>query len=174
MTRPRTARELRSRAVRLLRRYDIDAPPIPVEELATNMGVTVKILPYEGELSGMIYRKDEKVFIGVNSLHHPNRQRFTIAHEIGHFLLHEGKEFHVDKSFRINLRDNNSSLAVDSEEIEANRFAAELLMPFNMLQKDLLNKTIDMEDEHQIKNLAKIYIVSVQAMTHRITNIFYL
>jgi len=106
----------------------------------------------------------------VNSLHHPNRQRFTIAHECGHLWLHND-EVHIDRSFRIKKRDAVSSLAIDPDEIEANRFAAELLMPYTMLKNDLLDYDIDVENEQDIHELAKRYEVSIQAMTHRITNI---
>lgn len=118
----------------------------------------------------MLVRGHGQTVIGVNSLHHPNRQRFTIAHELGHLLLHKD-EVHIDRSFRVNRRDEVSSLAVDPDEIEANRFAAELLMPYNLVMADLLECEIDLEDEDEIRRLAKKYEVSLQAMTHRIINL---
>jgi Zn-dependent peptidase ImmA (M78 family) len=62
-------------------------------------------------------------------------------------------------------------MAVDPKEIEANRFAAELLMPYNMVLADLKKRPIDVENEEAIRELAQKYQVSVQAMTHRITNL---
>jgi Zn-dependent peptidase ImmA (M78 family) len=62
-------------------------------------------------------------------------------------------------------------MAVDPDEIEANRFAAELLMPYSMLQADLAEHAIDPEDEAEFERLAKRYRVSVQAMTHRIAHV---
>jgi Zn-dependent peptidase ImmA (M78 family) len=106
----------------------------------------------------------------VNSSHHSNRQRFTVAHELGHLRYHEG-EIHVDRKLQINRRDAISSLAIDPDEIEANRFAAELLMPFRLISVDLMTRELDVEDDDQIRELAKKYQVSAQAMTHRITNI---
>ena len=44
-------------------------------------------------------------------------------------------------------------------------------MPYEMLKKDLLEYDIDVENEEDIQELSKRYQVSVQAMTHRITNI---
>ena len=119
----------------------------------------------------MLIRSDDKTVIGVNSLHHTNRQRFTIAHECGHLLLHKGKDVHIDRSFRINRRDEVSSQAIDHKEIEANRFAAELLMPYDMIMSDLVEYDIDIEDEEELRGLADKYQVSVQALTHRITNL---
>ena len=158
------------KANQLLKAHRIKQPPVPVEKIAEAMGVRVRFSPVEGELAGMLVRGEDQAIIGINSLHHPNRQRFTIAHELGHFLLHEG-EIHIDHKFGINRRDTVSSLAVDPEEIEANRFAAELLMPYEMIMTDLKKRYIDVENEDDIKLLAKKYQVSVQAMTFRIMNL---
>ena len=60
----------------------------------------------------MLVRSDDnEAVIGVNSAHHINRQRFTIAHELGHFCLHKGKDVHIDRSFRVNRRDKRSAQA---------------------------------------------------------------
>jgi Zn-dependent peptidase ImmA (M78 family) len=167
----RPASEFREQANRILKHHRVTEPPVPVEKIAQALGISVRYSPFEGELAGMLVRAEEgRTIIGVNSMHHINRQRFTIAHECGHFLLHEG-EVHIDRTFRVNRRDTTSSMATDPEEIEANRFAAELLMPYAMLVKDLKNRYIDMEHEETLQELAERYKVSVQAMTHRITNI---
>lgn len=170
MRNARTSESIRKEVTLLLRKNKIKKPPVPVDEIAESMGASVRYSPYEGELAGMLVRTKGNVVIGVNSLHHPNRQRFTIAHECGHLLLHKG-EVHVDQTFRINKRDEVSSLAIDPEEIEANRFAAELLMPFDMIMADLNDRLIDVENEQDLKGLAQRYEVSLQAMTHRITNL---
>lgn len=167
--RARSSAKIRETAERVLNDCGVKRAPVPVEKIAAFLGAKVKYSPFEGELAGVLARGEDRVVIGVNSSHHSNRQRFTIAHECGHLLLHEGETF-VDKSFRINLRDDVSSLAVDSHEIEANRFAAELLMPYQLLLEDL-GAEIDLENEDTIKTLAKKYGVSLQAMTHRITNL---
>ena len=169
MRRARTAQLLRPIAVRLLKEQNITHPPVPVDRLAEALGAQVRYLPCEAELSGMLFRDGENVIIGVNSRHHVHRQRFTIAHECGHLLLHKGKDVYIDRSFRINLRADLSSEAVDPDEIEANRFAAELLMPHRMLLEDLVGRQVDIENEDGIKELASRYRVSAQAMTHRLT-----
>ena len=170
MRRPRTHETIREEATRLLRENKIKKPPVPIEAIAHALGVRVRYSPFEGELAGMLVRGDSQTIIGVNSLHHINRQRFTIAHECGHLLFHKG-DVHIDRSFRINRRDSVSSQAINSDEIDANRFAAELLMPYRMVMNDLLEYNIDVEDEEEIRKLAQKYQVSVQAMTHRITNL---
>jgi Zn-dependent peptidase ImmA (M78 family) len=170
MRKSRSVEVIRREAADILKKYRIKKPPIPVEKIAETLGARVRYSPYDGELAGMLVRGNGQTVIGVNSLHHMNRQRFTIAHECGHLLFHKG-EVHIDRAFRVNRRDEVSSLAVDPDEIEANRFAAELLMPFDMITADLLERGIDAENEQELKELARKYQVSVQAITHRITNI---
>ena len=171
MRKVRTAEVIRKETAQILLKNRIKEPPVPVDRIAESLGAHVRYSPFEGELAGMLVRAKGQVIIGVNSLHHTNRQRFTIAHECGHFLLHKGEEIHIDRTFRINKRNEVSSLAVDPDEIEANRFAAELLMPFDMIMADLRERDIDAENEQDIKQLAQRYQVSLQAMTHRITNL---
>ena len=124
--RARTSGDLRPIAEKLLRNGDISGPPVRVDAIAESLGATVRYAPFQGELAGMLVRDEARrqAVIGVNSLHHVNRQRFTIGHECGHLRLHEGKSVYIDRAFRINRRDGVSSQATDVEEIEANRFAA--------------------------------------------------
>jgi Zn-dependent peptidase ImmA (M78 family) len=164
---------IRSAAARLLSENGVKKPPVPVEDLAPALGAEIRYSPFEGDVSGMLFRHDGQAIIGVNSLHHPNRQRFTIAHEIAHLVLHKGMEVHVDRTYRINLRDDISSQAVDREEIDANSFAAELLMPEPWLIEDLKGQDIDCEgeDDDDLRGLARKYGVSLKALTLRLTNL---
>lgn len=150
-------------------------PPINVAELARRLGVLVQLKQAEEELSGFLLRDIDghKALIGVNSEHHPNRQRFTIAHELGHLLLHEGEPIHVDRGLKINLRNEAASQGILLEEKEANLFAAELLMPSHFIRKDLQEKTaLDLEQD--IQTLADSYQVSTQAMMYRLAYLKYL
>ena len=115
------------------------------------------------------------MLIGVNARHGENRQNFTIGHEIGHFLLHEGDEVHVDREFRIKLRSGASSAGTDMEERESNLFAAELLMPARFLERDLEKiDGLDLDNETVVARLAEKYGVSTQAMTFRLANLGYI
>jgi Zn-dependent peptidase ImmA (M78 family) len=160
------------KAQQLLEKAGITKPPVRVESLAKRVGARIRHEPFSGEgLSGMAYRQpDGKLFIGVNALHPRNRRRFTIAHEIAHLVLHQQEDLHIDEAFTIQLRSDRSSLAVDEKEIEANQFAAELLMPAAWLLEDLQDRQIDLEsDDQAIAELATRYQVSVQAMTIRLS-----
>jgi Zn-dependent peptidase ImmA (M78 family) len=166
---------IRERAVELLDRYDVKKAPVDVEKIVERMGIEVVREPAEDSLSGFILRdpKRPKVLLGVNENHHPNRQRFTIAHECGHFLLHQGEKLHVDKEssgYQIKLRDAESSTGKKIDEMEANLFAAELLMPVRFLDLDLAkNAPMSLSDDAMIKKLAEKYKVSAQALTLRLT-----
>lgn len=157
-----------------LKKSKINQPPIVVEKIAKRLNLRVTFEPFDGDMSGCIVRSKDGATIGVNSLHPENRQRFTIAHEIGHFLLHKGEEVIVDRNFRVNLRDNEASRAENPEEIEANYFAAALLMPEDMLHADLKGEKLDIEDDEPIQNLANRYKVSRQALTYRLVSLGYL
>ena len=169
----RSIATLRPIAKKLLEAVGVTEPPVPVAAIAESLGATVRYAPYKGELAGMLIRDDAErgIVIGVNSLHHSNRQRFTIAHECGHLRLHKGRKSYVDRSFRINRRDEVSSQATDAEEIEANRFAAELLMPYDLIKEDLMKYRPDIEDEDELRELADRYRVSLQALTLRIRSV---
>lgn len=153
----------------LLEKFRVRRAPVPVEKIAKGLGIEVKALPGDDEISGAIIRTKERVIIAVNPAHHSNRQRFTIAHELGHFYLHEGLERHVDQNFRIAWRNADSSKAINWTEIQANRFAAELLMPTHFLEADL-NKLQTVE-KRTVALLADQYKVSPDAMKIRLSQL---
>lgn len=162
-------RAIRENVEALLRQHRIKKAPVPVEKIAERLGLDVRYAPFDGELSGALVRNDGECYIGVNSLHSPNRRRFTIAHELGHYLLHEGVKQHLDNDFRVNWRDDKSSKAVNPEEMEANRFAAELLMPAEFLVRDI-ERIENFDSESAINLLARRYRVSREAMKIRLGN----
>ena len=168
-------RAISNRVQSLLRDNKVVAPPVPVERIARVLGATLRYSPLDEELSGMVYVNEDTSIIGVNALHHPNRQRFTIAHECGHLILHKAqitKEVHVDKEFPMLMRDSVSAAGISEMEIEANFFAAELLMPEALLAKALGNEPFDIDDEGAVSALARNFKVSPSAMRFRLGNLF--
>ena len=159
--------KITEKVVEVLHQFKVLRPPVPVDRIAKQLGILLAPLPGHDEISGAIVRKDGHVVIAVNPAHHHHRQRFTIAHELGHYFLHEGLEQHVDENFRVAWRNADSSKAVNWVEIEANRFAAELLMPTGFLKSDLDNlQTID---KRTVALLTTKYIVSGDAMKIRLS-----
>jgi Zn-dependent peptidase ImmA (M78 family) len=156
----------------VLQQHRITHPPVPIELIARSLGAELRYHPYDGELSGMLFQDGSRTVIGVNSLHHPNRQRFTIAHECGHMFLHRSQEMFIDRgSIRFN-RDAKSAEGSDVHEMDANQFAAEILMPRKFLERDVAEMSTDIEDEAAIIELAKKYRVSQQALLWRINRLF--
>lgn len=166
------------RAARLLERFDISSIedlPVPIEKIAKSLGAKLRFSPMDDELSGFVYIKDGVPIIGVNSLHHPNRQRFTLAHEVAHLQLHRDyitSEVHVDKAFSETILKRNGASASGTErlEIEANQFAAALLMPSFILEELLDDSPIDIEDEDSLGDWAHQFSVSKAALQYRIRN----
>jgi Zn-dependent peptidase ImmA (M78 family) len=161
------AREARA----LVEKLGVKAPPVPVEKLAKALGVRVEFNPFDDELSGMAFLRDGKPVIGVNANHHPNRQRFTIAHELGHVLLHRNRleaAVLVDKSRNFIARDTVSAEGTDPVEIQANAFAAELLMPKKFVRQVLSESARDLQDDDYLISLAKRFRVSLAAFQYRL------
>lgn len=159
----------------VLRSAGITAPPVPVEQIARDLGVEVTFRPLEGDISGILRREPSRVVVGVNSLESPARQRFTIAHELGHLRLHPGYEVIVDKLVRVNLRVTpGGPSATIIEEREANYFAAELLMPEQLVTKsakELVGQQTIMSRDWLVDELATQFDVSRQAMLYRLVNL---
>lgn len=176
-------KHIRSLVESLLREQSIHSAPVDVEKLASASGIVVRYEPAEDSLCGFLLRDpiQQKVIIGVNKNHPENRQRFTIGHELGHFLLHESGKFHVDYKFRLKISEDETQREVSTEEKEANLFAAELLMPAKFIKRDLdkinspdLFEALDIFEDEKLQNLAKHYQVSVQALTFRLAYLNYI
>jgi Zn-dependent peptidase ImmA (M78 family) len=153
----------------LLEEHQITAPAVPVEKIAKKAGVELKYGDL-GEVSGLLVRAEGKATIGVNECHPPVRRRFTIAHELGHFLLHEGISAHCDRDYKVNYRSQESSQATNVEEIEANFFAASLLMPRWFLDND--NAIDFLDNDAGVARLAEKYRVSRHALSLRLVNLY--
>jgi Zn-dependent peptidase ImmA (M78 family) len=173
-------KQIRETVQKILTTHNITTAPVDVDKIARTLGIAITRDEVDNDISGFLFRDrgPKKTIIGANKGHHANRQRFTIAHELGHFLLHEGNIVHLDsgyRAFRINLRDDESSKGEDNDEKEANFFAAELLMPAMFLADDLRGRDLDLFDESEyLQKLAKKYKVSVQALTFRLANLGYI
>lgn len=172
-------KHIRELVERLLSDRDIKKPDVPVEAITKSLGIKVKRDRVDDKLSGFLVRATKQgiAIIGVNADHHPRRQRFTIAHELGHYLLHETEAVHFDAErpgFTVHRRDKASSTGESDLEREANLFAAELLMPARFLEEDVarINRFDLLDDKADVlEKLADQYNVSVQALTFRLANL---
>lgn len=149
-----------------------DSIPVDVEAIARHLAAAVIRERLDRDVSGLLFRDKDSAVIGVNDLHAPKRQRFTVAHEVGHLVLHRGRPLVLDH-VRVNFRDANSSTATDSEEIQANAFAAEILMPRHSVVAEAKRLLEDPSatDASIVSDLAQGFDVSDQAMEYRLINL---
>lgn len=171
--------QIERRARRLLRDVGIESAPVDVYRIAKTLGAVVREEASTTDISGALFREDNRVVIGVNASHAKIRKRFTVAHELGHLLLHD-ELVRIDHHYAVvtgdklqlkatALRSQVSSEATDPREIEANRFAAALLMPITFLDEALHQRSFPLGAE-MISRLASLFDVSTQAMTYRLLN----
>ena len=163
----------RRQAEHLILSLGIKQAPVKVEDVAKHLGLRVLSMELEEDVSGLLITKPDMACIVIREGDHLVRQRFSIAHEIAHFYLkHQfepGEHVHVDRGHRISHRDKRSSAGTNHKEIEANQFAASLLMPSQLVMESIKSlKTEELYDEHVTK-LAKEFNVSEQAMTIRLS-----
>ncbi len=145
--------EIKSKVKSILLKLNITQAPIPVERVADLFSLAIIFYPkFPDSISGTIIKDEDLHVIGVNENHSKVRQRFTIAHELGHYIMGHDENSILDDSF-----DKNTD-----KEREANRFASELLMPYELLKLDIE------KSPHDIPSLSRKYEVSEQAMAIRL------
>ena len=159
----------------ILMKNQVNKPPIDVEDIARKLNIIVVRRPYtaKNQLAAMLIREAGKVIIALNGDHDKQKQRFSIAHEIGHYMLHPVEKLVVDREFAVNFRDSKSSIGKHIQEIEANRFASNLLIPEKFLINDLRSYLMeDNVDKNKIsRKLSKKYVVSPLTMNIRINSL---
>jgi len=170
-------------AKKVLREAKVKAAPVRIDHIAKRYAHIVwKKLP--PDVSGMLVplaaaTSKLRWAIVVNQDNAEVRQRFTIAHELGHLLLHRYTTPHADAGYKVRFRDQKSSAGSLREEIEANQFAAELLMPEDLILPHLEKigfdySSPDAETATMIRKLTRIakqYEVSTQALSFRVANL---
>lgn len=141
---------------------DQSRAPVPVIALAGKLGIRVYNAPWPDNISGRIQKDEQRggssgFAIFVNKAHPETRRRFTIAHEIAHYVLHEhaiGDGVFDDALYRSGL--------TNAIEVEANKLAADILMPWRLLNLQV------QELGYDVDALAKKFKVSPQAMSIRL------
>lgn len=144
--------------------------PVSVIKLASKLGIRVFRTNLPADISGFIKQDiDGSIVIRVNKNHYPTRRRFTIAHEIAHFILHKDSigEGIVDRTVSDGCMYRSDTVS-GIEEAQANHMAAEILMP-----KYKIVNLIKNEEIRTIKGLAEKFNVSEQAMKIRLKKLGY-
>lgn len=167
--RKRYAKEIDARATEMLQKFNLYNIPVDVVAVAEALGASVVADDLDDDVSGFLLREKGVSTIAVNKQHHPNRQRFTLAHECGHLYLHadKGDRLWLDKA--LFFRDGSSSKGEQFAEVEANQFAAGLLMPEGLIRSSL-NQGQPIS-EVDVVRLAMRFEVSERAMTVRLISL---
>ncbi|WP_440255268.1 ImmA/IrrE family metallo-endopeptidase [Candidatus Avelusimicrobium sp.] len=129
---------------------------LDIEGIIKSFGINIIREPLQNDISGIFCQEDNGTYsIKVNSLQHPRRQRFTLAHELAHYCLHK----HLKKAFedKVLFRGGISS----PEEKEANHFAGEILMPAEQFMHHVHS------GNNSIQGLAEFFKVSSLAVRVR-------
>ena len=138
--------------------------PLPVDpfQLARGLGIDISFTPMPADVSGRIeIVPDTTPHIWINSNDGQSRQRFTCAHEIGHYLRRsDGDQSEVF----IDWRDILAGLGTNETEIFANQFAAALLMPAHEVASYFGRK-------FSTEEMARQFGTSAQAMEIRLRNL---
>ena len=146
--------------------------PVPIDEWASALDITaIKALETEGFEGGLMMFPDRRSgIILVNGAAGHRRRRFTIGHEVGHFLLpwhtpRSGQGFLCSSKDMAVFRAKPGGDRYVEMEAQANRFSAGILMPAGPMRADLRIRR-DFEVSH-IVDLADRYDVSKEAMARR-------
>jgi Zn-dependent peptidase ImmA (M78 family) len=137
----------KNNALKILDDFGVDCVPVNPAKIARELGITVNFaaFPKHDNISGFYSAEKNAIYVNVNDA--ASRMTFTIAHELGHERLH--KEWTQSSDYKILYRNQTIVDQKDPKEIEANAFAANLLVPKFLLEK------------YQIKNLLKNSIISI-------------
>lgn len=170
-----------ARAAEVLASTGVATPPVPVEEITEALGLEVVYESLPPDTSSVLIREPNgRRLIGVNAFHSATRQRFSLAHELGHALLHFAQtppsdgEAVVSRPLEVLFRDNISGQGTNRVEIDANAFAAALLMPADLVKSRLRRRWAQEPTrsvELTISDLADDFDVSPQAMRYRLVNL---
>lgn len=143
-----------------------------VEKLVKKLNIDIIPEKLDNDVSGLFVRIDDKPVISYNkNERNLGRKRFTIAHELGHYILHSDKPLFIDKTPKVMFRNSASSSGEQLQEREANHFAAALLMPIKLIKEEIDNAPDNVTNP--IEYLAEKFKVSEQAMTFRLANLGY-
>lgn len=143
--------------------------PVKLGNLAKELGVTIKVSSLGTGISGQVSREGNQYVIRVNRNEARERQRFTIGHELAHYLLHRN----IIDSSPEGIKDTVLYRSGKPEQIEfeANRLAAEIVMPMALVEKDLRSEFGGVVTEATIEGLASRFEVSKAAMEIKLSTL---
>lgn len=152
-------------ASNLLDKFGVVSPPVPIYKFAEELGLEVFEASFSGDMNDRVsgFINLESRNITLNKTESPERQRFTLAHEIGHYLLHR-KHLEENKDRRVIPRLSPQEMERNDDwmEKEANCFAANLLLPRHMFVNFI---------QYPDATIGKIFAVSAEFVKYRRLNL---
>jgi len=145
---------------KVLEDNSIIEPPISPKEIAQNSGIKVFFGTFPGdtsEIMGFYHIEGNSIYVNTDDA--VNRQTFTIAHELGHALLHKEIISSDPSRYKVLLRRPMGG-EKDPLEQEANAFAARLLVPRKFLDRYYKIATIE--------ELSRLFVVSEDVIRYRL------
>lgn len=167
MKRPQPEREARD----LLARYYVSRAPVPVEDIAGWMHAQIARAANTTDTTvGFLWRAGDSTILGVDSRRSARRQRWVVAHLLGHWLIGADRELTIDHG--LPLAESSPAAASLEEEAAANAFAAELLMPGTLVDAAVRRQLAGAPSrEVLLRRLAAEFDVSTEVVTWRLLNL---
>lgn len=155
-------------AADLLKQTGTDTTPVDPGVVAERLGVNLVTENMPMDVSGMLLRQSGMFpAIGVNGAHSPDRQRFSLAHALGHLRMHRSRPVLLDTDTRVGFSPPALDMGSDREEAEANRFAVALLAPEPQVSRFV--QDADFRDARHLTRLtAQHFHVSETIAAHRL------
>ena len=157
-----------ARELEIVQRY-MAQPPVNVVQIIRDLGIRFRSQPMRDGKSGYIEHEDGQFTITVNSSEGSQRQRFTAAHELAHYLLHRdllvergGLARHDDSLFGEFASNNPAQPFRPSHEVEANKLAAQIIMPKEAVSENYV------PDFDNVEVVSELFGVSEAAMAIRL------
>lgn len=141
------------KALEVLERFDVGEPPVPLEDICRAEGLGVCARPFD-YVAGLFVNDDVFPVIVTNSRQPSTRQRFTVAHELGHFYLRHERTSFAEPG------------GASRQERDAERFAANLLMPAAWMRRYWT--TYAANAENRVSIIAALFDVSRAALRVRL------
>jgi Zn-dependent peptidase ImmA (M78 family) len=147
---------VRQMAAKVLKESKITSPPVNLPVILQAHGIEYQeVKDFPDTVDALIIEDGEKLYAAVNARQHLHRQRFSLAHELGHYVLH--KDFMHEDNVTIDSPPTEESEigSKDPAEAEADLFAGELLVPLIMLKLHV---------GKDVPELSKLFLVSEQVI----------
>ena len=155
----------RNMARKAIKDYKLTEVPTDLRKVFQSLGLKYIELDDPKDIDGAILEIENEPSIAVLNRAKPiQRQRFTLAHELGHiFLKHKQRDVYDPGAEREFNEEDVESRGKPPVEVEADVFASELLVPFDQIKKF-------QKEMNNVEKMAAIFQVSKQAMTLAIMN----